>query len=460
MKHSQNKIVLLNIFSTIIIQGINFFVSPIFSRLLGPSNYGVVTVYNTWVSIFSTVLSLQAASTFAIARSNFPEEDQTKYQSSVLSLSALSYVLFSVIILFVCLFFIPTVNMQILIMSLMQGLFVYIIGSVNSKFTYEFKADKNFIIALVLSISNILVSLLFVYNMPKEINYMGRIYGQVISNGIISIILFSLVLRSGKTIYNKEYWKFTLPIAIPTIFHLLASLLLNQSDKLMLQSMNGNSAAGIYGLATNLANVLVVIYGALNNSWVPFFFEYTRNNQIDEIKIHAKNYLQVYTILTCGFILLCPEVYHVFASKEFWEGTSLLPIFALGQFFVFLYSFPVNYEFFHKKTKVIATGTVIAAICNILLNIVFIRMYGMIGAAIATMIAHSLQFFFHYYMAKNKIEGEFPYRINQFIPNILIVFGTIIIAFLLINYALIRWIIGAVIGGYLIVSMYKRKSFF
>lgn len=460
MKPTQNKIVFLNILSTIVIQGINFFVSPIFSRLLGTSNYGIVTVYNTWVSIFSTVLSLQAASTFAIARSNFPEEDQPKYQSSVLSLAALSYVSLSIVILLVCLLFIPSVNLQILIMSLMQGLFVYIIGAVNSKLTFEFKADKNFIIALVLAISNVLVSLLFVYNMPKDINYMGRIYGQVLSNGVISILLFSLVLRSGKTFYNEDYWKFTLPIAIPTIFHLLAGLLLNQSDKLMLQNLIGNSVVGIYGLATNLANVLAVIYGSLNNSWVPFYFEYMRNNDIDEIRTHARNYIQIYTILTCGFILLCPEVYRVFASKDFWDGAGLLPFFAIGQFFVFLYSFPVNYEFFHKKTKVIATGTTLAAIFNIILNIIFIKRFEMIGAAIATMIAHMLQFLFHYYMARTKIKGNFPYRLSLFYSSVVTVILTAIISFFLGNYAVIRWAIGIILGLYLINVMIKRKSFF
>ena len=68
---NKNKIIFFNLLSTIVLQGLTFFAAPIFSSVLGTANYGIVSVYNTWVSIFSTVCSLQAASTIVkVERTN------------------------------------------------------------------------------------------------------------------------------------------------------------------------------------------------------------------------------------------------------------------------------------------------------------------------------------------------------------------------------------------------------
>ena len=73
---SVNIITILNILSTLILQGLTFFASPIISRMLGPSNYGMASVYATWVALFSTVFGLQTQSTIAVARKEYPEEEQ------------------------------------------------------------------------------------------------------------------------------------------------------------------------------------------------------------------------------------------------------------------------------------------------------------------------------------------------------------------------------------------------
>ena len=52
----ENRSAFYNILGPVILNGINFFTIPIFTRLLGPEQYGVVSVYTTWVGIFSIIL--------------------------------------------------------------------------------------------------------------------------------------------------------------------------------------------------------------------------------------------------------------------------------------------------------------------------------------------------------------------------------------------------------------------
>ena len=462
MIKSKNKITIFNMASTIILQGLAFFSGPVFSGILGTNNYGIASVYLTWVQIASTVFSLQAAGTIALARVNFPMEDQEKYQSSVLSLSTLSFIIFSALTLLGANIAKSWVHIRIpmVAMGLTQAWGLYIVSSFNSKFTYEFKADKNFILSVATSVLTITTSILLIRVFPTDANYWGRIIGQSLIYTVLGVGLFSYIIKSGKTIYNKEYWRFTLPLALPTIFHLLANILLNQSDKLMLQGMVSNSAAGIYSLANTFGAVMSTIYIAFNNSWVPFYYEYNRLDQIEKMKKHARNYIELFTIVAMGFILLAREVFRIYAKQSFWEGTELIPMFSIGYYFVFLYSFPVNYEFYNKKTKTIAIGTSGAAVCNIVLNYFLIKRWNIQGAVIATAVSHGLQFGFHYLSAKRINPGEFPFRIMDFIPGFLAVCITCVIYWFTREFWLIRWGLGVILGIYILIKIVKRREIF
>lgn len=459
---SRNTTFIFNISSTIILQGIAFFTGPIFSNLLGTNNFGIASVYLTWVQIASTVFSLQAASVIGVAKVNYPKEVQKQYQSSVLSLSTLSYLGFSVVTLIFSIIFNPYLNINVfmVILGLLHGWGLYCVSSANLVLTHELKAGKNLILSVTVTILTVGISVLLIYLFSAENNYWGRILGQSIVYTVIGIAILSYFLIKGKTFYSKEYWNFTLPVAIPTIFHLLAHIVLNQSDKVMIQHIINDSAAGIYALAYTFSVALNAIYSALNNSWVPYYYNYTKEKKTDAIRYHAKNYRELFTVLTIGFILLSREVYHFYAHYDFWSGTDFLPVFALGTYFVFLYSFPVNYEFYHKTTKTIAFGTAFAALCNIILNYVFISVFGIIGAVIATTIAHFLQFVFHYICAK-RIRGElFPFKLVDFVPGIILVVIAVFMFFVLKNLWVIRWGIGLIIGIYMLVKIIKRKEFF
>ncbi len=461
-KLSRNKVTIYNIASTIILQGLAFISGPIFSGTLGTSNYGIAAVYLTWVQIASTIFTLQAADTIAIARVNFPLKDQEKFQSSVLSLATFSYLCFSIITIFVVAL-LPSnfgIGLPMVLFGLAQGWGLYCVKAMNAKFTYEFKANINFFLSVITSAGTIGVSILLISLFPSDNNYWGRIIGQSVVYTIIGLILMVYILKRGKTIVNIEYWKFTLPIAIPTIFHLLAMIVLNQSDKLMLQGLISNSAAGIYSLACTFAAVLSAIYTALNNSWVPFYYEYTRQDDIDVMRRHAKNYVELFTILSMGFILLSREVFHLYAKSSFWGGTDLIPLFSIGYYFVFMYSFPVNYEFYNKKTKTIAFGTGGAAIINIFLNFIMIHLWGIQGAVIATAVSHGLQFGFHWVCAKRINPGQFPFRITFFLPGFIAVCVTVLVYFVTRDFWIIRWAIGVVLGVYLVYRVIKRKEIF
>ena len=353
-----------------------------------------------------------------------------------------------------------SINLRMVLIGLLHGWGLYCVSFMNSKLTYEFKAGKNFLLSIITSVTNIGLSLFFIRFFPIESNYWGRIIGQSCVYTLIGLVIFIIILKNGKMLYSKEFWSFTLPIAIPTVFHLVANVVLNQSDRVMLQGLVNSTAAGIYALACTFSAVLNSIWSAFNNSWVPFYYEYTKNKEFDNIKIHSQNYIELFTIITIGFILLSREVFHIYAKESFWDGTDLIPFFAIGYYFIFLYSFPVNYEFYNKKTKTIAVGTSFAAVCNIILNFIGIKLWGIMGAVLATAISHGLQFGFHFVSAKRINPGDFPFSLKDLLPGLCAVLVTCFLYWVTKDVWIIRWLTGAGLGIYLLIKIIRRKEIF
>ena len=102
----------------------------------------------------------------------------------------------------------------------------------------------------------------------------------------------------------------------------------------------------------------------------------------------------------------------------------------------------------------------IAAGCNIVLNYLFIRVLGILGAVVATSIAHGFQFGFHWMIAKKISTGEYPFKLSQFVPGFVAVCVTCILYWFTREMWWIRWGIGAGLGIYLIIKIFKRGEIF
>lgn len=459
----QNRIAFFNILSTILLRGISIFTSPVFSRLLGTSGYGILSAYNTWTGVFSITSTLQTQGTLANARVEYPEGEQKQYQSAAMGLSLSFFLLVSGLMV---LFRGPVAGLLklpalLVVLMMVQSFGTFCMSFLNQKFTYEFKAGRNMVLSVGVTLATLTLSLILVLNMPQESRYLGRIWGNASVYGILGAAVCLWVLRSGRVFFNKKYWKFCLFLAVPMVFQNLSDLLLTHSDLVMLRQMAGDDAGGIYGLAYNFGNIIFTIFVALNNSWVPFFFEDLKNGEQEAVKQKSGNFLELYTVLSVGFVLLATEVFHLYGDRTFWDGTKLIPLFVAGYYVNFLCTFPVNYEYFRKKTAAVATVTVSTALVNLVLNYVLISRIGMAGAAIATLISHLLQFTLHFTYARFVLkEGEYPFGTFQWVPYALCFAGVCVLVYLMPKLWYVRWALGAAAGLWELLQIKKRKGIF
>ncbi len=456
----QNRVTFFNILSTMLLRGISLFTAPLFSRLLGPSGYGVVSLYTVWVGVAAIAFTLQTHGTLVNARVEYPQEQQNAYQSSVMTLSLLFYLMCSAVVIA----FLPQVSRMLklpwvlVLLILFHAFGSFCLNFLNSKFTYEFKADKNMYVSVGLTLTTVVLSVILILLMPDSINYYGRILALSLTYGILGITVCSYVLAKGKTFYNREYWTLSLTLALPVVFYSLSDLLLGQCDRVMLQWMMDTDMVGQYSLAYNFGGIMFTIFGALNNSWVPFYFDDMKQQRREAMHRQAGNFLELFTVLSVGFILLAPEVYHIFAGRKFWSGTNLIPIFVSSYYLNFLCTFPVNYEYYYKKTKAVAIITVGTSLLNLGLNYVLIGAMGVSGAALATAISHGVQFTCHYVYTRYWMKkGDYPFGIRLWAKYALCYFAMAALVLLTGQMGIARWALGAAIGLWELWRIRQRK---
>ncbi|WP_449403861.1 lipopolysaccharide biosynthesis protein [Exiguobacterium artemiae] len=348
--------------------------------------------------------------------------------------------------------FSPNIILVLFIQSYLSYIFVFI----NSYFVFEERPKSYSIVAFIYTLSNVLLSLFLVLNYEND-QVISRIYGMFIPSVILAVIFYIKIYTKTKVFLEKRFISEIFVLSFPIILHGLGNQILMQLDRIMISSYLGLKANALYSFGYNVALILNVVWSSLNSAWVPWYFEQDRLGNFDKIKSFAKNYIYIFTFITVVFLFISPEIVKVMGNETYEQSKSFVPWLIASYFLVFLYSFPVNVEFLKKNTKLIPIGTLLAGVCNYLLNLLMIPLYGILGAAIATLFSYILLFVFHYILVK------IIYKYNDVKIKILggsflfIMLNTILCVYL-IEYIFIRYLI-LLLYSLIIMSQYKKLKF-
>lgn len=449
-----------------LIRGIAFLTLPIFSRIMSTSDFGIYNTFVAYETIFIQIIALELHTSFKKARFNYGLKEENRiddYYYEEYASVALITILFNGV-----LFSLAGIVFRHWLDSLFEmNLILYlmlILCSVGNAILLCFNADRalqynyrDYIkLGVVNAVGSVLLSIALIFTVFSQARYLGRIMGATIVFGILTLAVVILFLRRARPGHIKDYLRWGLPYSLPVIPHGLSQVILAQFDKIMIKRMIGASAAGIYSFAYNVFMIIYVTYRSLDTVWGQWFFEQMEANKIEDIRRYSSLYILLMLIISVIVMLLSPELILVLGSSKYSASVyCVLPIVA-GGYFAFLYSVPCQVEYYREKTKYIGLGSGLAAAINVLLNIIFIPMYGYIAAAYTTLVTYMLYFAFHYFIAW-KIEGRclFSNRVVAFSSVAIIV--TMRISLGLVEHNVIRWGLSCLI--LLSATLYEEKKY-
>lgn len=383
--------------ANLFLNGISFLTIPIFTRLLTTGDYGTVSLYAAWLSIFTIFIGFSMNESIRRAKYEYSEV----YDEVVSSITFLSLIIFVVFLIFFSLFinfFINITELPKLLFYFMvfQAFFSYITNLAMTKYRLEYRYKVTSLISIFVTIAGVLLSIFLITQGSSDKRYIGKIIGSGVLNIIVGLFFLVLLLKNGKKLICLKYWKFGLALGIPLIFHGLGLVVNAQFDRIIINRYLGASAAGIYSFAYQVGMIIQVLFTSIDQAWNPWFFEKFKENAHDIIRSRARTMRNLFTVLYASLLMVSPEIVRIVADKKYWPGLYIVPWIFMAYYFVFMYALEVNVEYAYKRTELIAAGTIISALINVGLNIIVVPIYGYIGAAVATVISYYALFLFHY----------------------------------------------------------------
>lgn len=448
MKKSNNLMMaaLIYVIGSFFTQGLRFITLPVFARIMSTEDFGYLSSYETWVAIITVLVGLQTAGSISNAYIDYKREKLEEYIYSITYIGTFSAVVISIILTIFSSFFskLFEVSKYSLFLGIVQCLFTFFLNVLINEYRMLDKPWQYLVFTVGNSIINITLAIFFVIYMPSA-KYIGRVYALTISAFIFGILALVLIIRNTN---NKKiesgYIRYALKLSLPLVFHAFAAIILSRCDQLMLLKYAGPSEAGIYSYGTNFAHIIYVLYTACNQAYIPWYYKKLEKNCEKEIVQANRNYITFFSLGFLAFIFILPEIIKLMSTSDYYKAIYFAPIVALGFYMNFLYNFPVNYEFFHKKTHFIALGTVGAAIMNAILNMLLIPPFGGIGAAVATASSYMILLIVHIYIAK-RIIGNYSMPIYDFAIAIILVLLIFTLYYICVDKIIIRFILFAIL---------------
>lgn len=411
-------------------KGIALITTPIFTRMLTTEQYGVYSVYQSWYSVIFIFASLNlAAGVFNNGMVKFTE-DKYRYQSSMQGLSTVvTGGLFIVYLLFHGfwnrIFDLPGI---LLIFMFIQFFFEPAYQYFLAEQRYEYKYKSIVAVTLLLSIASPVVGVIAVYFSDAKAE--ARIISFVIVQVIIGIIFYIRGFIKGKTFFHKQYWIFALRFNLPLIPHYLSMTILNQSDRIMISNLVGKPEAAIYSIAYTVAMMMSIITNAINGSFIPYTYKSLKNKEYYGIKSNTNILLILVGIISMIAMACGPELIMLVATPDYYDAKWVIPPVAASVYFMFLYPLFGNIEFYYEKTKYVAIASCVGAIGNIILNYIFIQIFGYIAAGYTTLVCYILFSLMHYVFYRRVLK-EFNVEAKEIYNiKVIIALSVIVLAFM------------------------------
>jgi len=403
---------------------VNFFVMPVLSHYLSPADYGLLSLFNTYVTILVPLVSLSAYSLLNIEY--FKERDRRLFASKFSSIHVIPLFTSLFFTLFLLLFYRPVSGILELggvgkgwgiIMLLITFLTIYYEQFIQ--FLILQKKPVLFTIYTVIKIT-IEVGLTFYFVITKGLGWEGRIYSWLITISVFFIIGIVYFYRQGFLVGNIEF-KFIregIQFGSPLILHSLGKFVVNQSDRIFIAKMISLDEAGIYSIGYTVGSLVMILVNAYFNFYTPFLMErlseITEERKLQIVKISYLYGLCCIVILAT-IIFLAPVFFKLFIAKTYYAGVRYVFWVALGYCFWGGYMLFSGFISFYKKNKVLGWLAIFNVITNLLFNYVFIKVFGAIGAAYATALSFFLIFVFIAVFTKRII--SLPWLSYQKIKN-------------------------------------------
>lgn len=248
--------------------------------------------------------------------------------------------------------------------------------------------------------------------------------------------IYAVIMASGTLLsqlilwfFIKKYVYFKMPTMKGICSHLQPNLVLfipvlavsiyKIMDKIMLGFMTNMTEVAYYENSEKLINIPMGIITALGTVMLPRMSNLiaTGNNKkaLQMIEISLKFSMFLAIGMVGGIIIVSPNFIPLFLGDEFVNAIPVISLLVVTVIFIsWANVIRTQYLIPHQKDKIYIKSTLLGALVNVISNIIFIPIYGAVGAAFGTIFAEATVAIYQTIKVRNELDIR-KYLINSIV---------------------------------------------
>jgi len=384
--------------STVVARLLNFALVPLYANILTTAEFGIVANLYAYIGFIVIFYSFgMESSYFRYASSKEIGDERDNFSTPLLAVATVSLV-FSLALCVTAKHLTPLFQLEPQRYNLLYytaGILFFdaIVLIPYASLRLQRKA-KFFAATKVLNIVvTVLLNILTVYVLRWGIE--GIFFSNLVASFFSFCILLPSIFRQFRLSFHPQLFKHLLKFGLPIVPVGISGILLQIVDRPILKLLMDDSAVGIYQANYRLGIFMALITGMFEYAWRPFFLSHANDPNAKQLFSRVMTYY----LLVCSviFLLLSFFLENIIQYKFFgryilpppyWEGLNIVPLVLISYI---LSGIGTNLNAgiqIQKKTMYLLPTSLAGSISKIVLTFVLVPYFGIMGAAIATVVGY------------------------------------------------------------------------
>lgn len=371
---------------------IPLFLLPWLTRVLSPTEYGLVAMFTILMQLFSALTGLSVQGAVGIRFFKGDEIDFPRYVGScfvVLACSTLCVIVLSLVAMPLLERF-TMLPAQWILAAIVVSSCQFIIQIQLAIWQAQRAAAKFAALRLGQVAIDIAASITIVIALGYA--WEGRPIGVMVASSLVATWAVYRLTANGWIRFpaSRAYVSDALRFGIPLVPHALGGMLIALADRLIITNILGLAEAGVYTVAVQIGLAILLVADGLNRTVSPWLFENLKDdNPATKLKIVKIVYAFLAIMMAVGVLAGVAAYYllPLLVGDAFGAAASFMPVIAFGQAVGGMYLMMSNFVFYASATARLAVVTLSAGILNLGLSYILIQSIGVHGAPYAFLAA-------------------------------------------------------------------------
>lgn len=264
-----------------------------------------------------------------------------------------------------------------------------------------------------------------VYNPDYKVGY---VFIANLISSLATLLILLPIIKKVKFVFDLSIWKRMIQYSFPLLLAGLSGSVNDALDKVLLRRMIGEeeglSIVGKYGAAYKIGVLMALFIQMFRFAAEPFFFE--RAKQSDAKETYAfvmKYFIIIMLIVFLGINLYISGIQYI-VGRNYREAILVVPIISMAYL---LYGVYINHSIWYKLndlTRYAIYISLLGAAITILVNVVFIPVYGYMASAWAHVASYGSMIILSFIFAEKHY--KIKYDIGKLIPYFMIAIGMVV----------------------------------